>query len=56
MEGRDWGLLTNAGPCGMFLVMLAVAWWLKAVSGDISAIAEVMEDIAWVLEHIPRSE
>lgn len=55
---KEWDPLWCAGPCGIFLVVLSLAWWLWAVSENeeeaedgvtLSDVQEAVSDVLWVL-------
>ena len=51
----NWSPLLYGGANGLFLVILSLAWWIRADrSNNISddRIADAIEEVSWVLEHL----
>ena len=48
----DWDTVWRGGPCGLFLVIITLAWWLSAaaeVGGTLKDVYDAIEDVIWVL-------
>ncbi|TCD59872.1 hypothetical protein EIP91_011274 [Steccherinum ochraceum] len=54
-RGREWGLLRVAGPAGIFLVVLGLAWWLHANPDDDELLLDAIADVCWVLDNMSGS-
>lgn len=53
--GSLWDKVSYSGPNGLFLVVLSLGWWGKAVEGGSGNVAEfetAVEDVTWVLSEI----
>lgn len=50
-----WEPVCRAGPNGVFLVVMAIAWWLDNSKGKIGEdVAELMDDVTWVLKSMGK--
>ena len=49
----EWGDLQTSGPCGLFLFVLGLGWWLVASGENRAAVLEAIADVMWVLENAP---
>jgi len=57
LEGEQWEALRRGGPNGVFMVVLALAWWAAAL-GDMSddeELRDAIDDVAWVMKHMAGS-
>ena len=52
----DWGILSHGGWKGVFLVVVAIAWWITGLDGKLSKdVAEVILDVTWVLDSMVKA-
>ncbi|KAI9064963.1 hypothetical protein FKP32DRAFT_1568831, partial [Trametes sanguinea] len=52
---EEWEGLRKGGPNGLFLVLLALGWWITAARGqrvEYDGAFKVVEDFIWVLENL----
>ena len=49
--GEQWVNLRQGGPNGFFLIVLAFAWWVKAMDGKVDDLGlhNALYDITWVV-------
>jgi len=51
----DWLNIHKGGTNRFFMVILTLAWWLRAIAGVVDAdpkFARALEDVSWVLDHL----
>jgi hypothetical protein len=53
-EDEKWGGLMKGGTAGIYTVVVALSWWVKALGksaegGDVST---VVQDVTWVLNQV----
>lgn len=55
-KGTDWRCLQQGGPNGLYLVIVSLAWWFRAVldkeSRQQKEVFEAMKDVGWVLKNL----
>lgn len=53
---EDWGVLHKGGKAGLYTVVVALSWWVRALTPDIPAFRawKAVEDIEWVINQIRR--
>lgn len=50
----SWEGVQLGGPCGFYLAVLGVAWWLSAQDGKLDGdMLEAIAELQWVLQAIP---
>ena len=55
-EKGDWGRLQVVGRNGVFVLVLSIAWWLRATDGmPDEDCGHAIEDILWVFETLLRT-
>lgn len=56
-EGEQWEALRQGGPNGLFMVVLALAWWAAALSNmlDDKELCDAIDDATWVMQHMASS-
>ena len=47
---EEWEGLRQGGPCGFFMVIVAISWWVDAMKGDVGGICDTLDDIMWVIK------
>ena len=55
--GDSWELVHCGGFNGVFLMVIALSWWLRGFGGDLESSADVVEaivDVRWVLSRIVK--
>src|SRR5882757_11117507 len=52
--GEEWQLLHKGGSAGLYTVVVALSWWIKALpAGDLSSRAwNAVSDVQWVINQI----
>jgi hypothetical protein len=52
--GEDWRLLRKSGSAGLYMVVVALSWWIKALpAADPSLHAwTAVRDVQWVIDQI----
>lgn len=55
--GEKWEALQRGGPNGFFMIVLAFAWWVEAMDGDMddAGLRDALDDITWVSNCIAAS-
>ncbi len=51
-DNSEWEIIWRGGPCGLFLVIMGLAWWLYGASESDSSLQEVhdaIDDVHWAL-------
>ena len=51
-DGADWSCLCIRGPNGIFLAVMALAWWVVSADGKDDGAFEVVQDVVWVLKQM----
>jgi hypothetical protein len=55
-NGADWTALTHGGPNGLFLVMMALSWWVrKIVSDEDREFLLAVGDVHWVMKEMMKT-
>jgi hypothetical protein len=54
---ETWICLRRGGPNGIFVIVLAFSWWVKATDGidDDKELHDALEDIIWVINHMAEA-
>jgi hypothetical protein len=55
-EGETWQGLRKGGTAGIYVIVMALSWWIKAqqTERDPEAWSSV-DDVLWVLEHMNQT-
>lgn len=53
LDGFDWSPLQHSGQNGLFLVLLGLSWWMAAKKKVLYHVTVCIEDLIWVLDHVP---
>lgn len=50
----DWGSVLRGGPNGLFLVILALSWWVEGMQPDQQDLElfKAVNDVEWVLSEL----
>ncbi len=51
-DKTEWETLWRGGPCGLFLVVMGLAWWLYAASESDDSLEDVynaIDDVHWAI-------
>jgi len=51
---ETWAALGKGGSAGLYVVIMALSWWINAVGADAegSGIWVIVEDFTWVLQQV----
>ena len=52
---EDWSVLQKGGTAGLYTVVVALLWWVRVLTPEISASFhawEAVRDVQWVIEQI----
>jgi hypothetical protein len=52
---EDWSVLQKGGTAGLYTVVVALLWWVRVLTPEISASFrawEAVQDVQWVIEQI----
>jgi hypothetical protein len=52
--GEDWRFLHKGGSAGLYIVVVALSWWIKILTPDDSYIRvwTAVRDVTWVIDQI----
>jgi hypothetical protein len=55
-EDEDWSELRKGGKAGLYTVVVALSWWVKALTPEIPAFRAwiSVQDVQWVINQITR--
>ena len=55
LEGENWQVLRKGGTSGIYVIVIALSWWIKAQhrAHNVNAWAAV-SDLLWVIEQIKK--
>ena len=54
-DADDWAAVKRGGCNGVFMVVMALSWWLaesKGGDGDLADVFDAVSDVSWVLDMI----
>ena len=53
-KGEDWCTLHKGGKAGLYTVVVALSWWIRALTPEISAFCawKAVKDVQWVINKI----
>jgi len=56
-EGETWQGLRKGGTAGIYVIIMALSWWIKAQQTERNPEAwSSVDDVLWVLEHMNQME
>jgi hypothetical protein len=53
-EDEDWHVLHKGGKAGLYTVVVALSWWVRALSSEVPSLRvwKAVHDVRWVIEQI----
>ena len=52
-KGETWQALRKGGTAGIYVVVMALSWWIKGLQHDVNAWSAV-DDLSWVIRNMSR--